>query len=155
VSLFNQLVDQALQNQGKLSPLRIVVEKELLHHDILREMSTAGLLKKLTFIGGTCLRACYGSSRLSEDLDFAGGTDFYRADLANLGQVLMQRLKKNTAYRSQSVNQSGTQAMWIHGSSGSSPAPDSTACRPREFTLISVQSPATTAGPCCCEMYMV
>jgi predicted nucleotidyltransferase component of viral defense system len=49
------------------------VEKELLHHDILREMSMAGLLKNLTFIGGTCLRACYGSSRLSEDLDFTGG----------------------------------------------------------------------------------
>jgi len=48
-------VVQALRNQQGLSPLRIVVEKELLHHDILREISRAGLLATLTFVGGTCL----------------------------------------------------------------------------------------------------
>ena len=69
MSLFEQLVNEALRNQNGLGPLQAVVEKELLHHDILREMSRAGLLASLTFIGGTCLRACYGSSRLSEDLD--------------------------------------------------------------------------------------
>ena len=37
---------------------------------ILREISRAGLLTSLTFINGTCLRSCYGSNRLSEDLDF-------------------------------------------------------------------------------------
>jgi len=93
VSLFNRLISQALENQGELAPLRIVVEKELLHHDILREMSAAGLLKKLTFIGGTCLRACYGSSRLSEDLDFTGGEGFNRESLAALGTVLVDRLQ--------------------------------------------------------------
>jgi predicted nucleotidyltransferase component of viral defense system len=65
----------------------------LLHHDILREMSEAGLLADLTFIGGTCLRACYGSSRLSEDLDFTGGSDFQRSDLAELARVLVDRLQ--------------------------------------------------------------
>jgi predicted nucleotidyltransferase component of viral defense system len=70
-----------------------VVEKELLHHDILREMSEAGLLAGLTFIGGTCLRACYGSARLSEDLDFTGGRDFKRGDLAKLGRVLTEKLQ--------------------------------------------------------------
>ena len=69
MSLFDVLVDEALKNQQELAPLRVVVEKELLHHDILRVLSTAGLLTQLTFIGGTCLRACYGSNRLSEDLD--------------------------------------------------------------------------------------
>jgi hypothetical protein len=93
VSLFDQLVDQALQTRADLSPLRSVVEKELLHHDILREIAAAGLLIGLTFIGGTCLRACYGSSRLSEDLDFTGGNEFRRGDLADLGNVLTQRLK--------------------------------------------------------------
>lgn len=93
MSLFDQLVAQALRNQGELAPLRGVVEKELLHHDILREMSSAGLLKKLTFIGGTCLRSCYGSNRLSEDLDFTGGEDFKREALANLGAVLVDRLQ--------------------------------------------------------------
>jgi len=55
--------------------LRPVVEKELLHHDILREMGQAGLLRELAFIGGTCLRLCYGSPRLSEDLDFTTSLD--------------------------------------------------------------------------------
>ncbi len=69
MSLFDRLVAEAMTNQGELAPLQVVVEKELLHHDILREMSRAGLLKQLTFIGGTCMRACYGSNRLSEDLE--------------------------------------------------------------------------------------
>lgn len=93
MSLFDQLVDQALQNQSEFSSLRVVVEKELLHHDIIREMSAAGLLERLTFIGGTCLRACYGSSRLSEDLDFTGGEAFKREELSRLGQVLVSKLQ--------------------------------------------------------------
>ncbi len=92
MSLFDQLVDEALRAREDLASLRSVVEKELLHHDILREMSGAGLLAGLTFIGGTCLRACYGSSRLSEHLDFTGGNDFRRRDLADLGKILTERL---------------------------------------------------------------
>ncbi len=94
MSLFDQLVDEALRNQDALAPLRVVVEKELLHHDIMREMSTAGLLSNLTFMGGTCLRACYGSSRLSEDLDFTGGAQFSRESLTALAQVLVQSLQR-------------------------------------------------------------
>jgi len=93
MSLFNQLVDEALNNQPHLAPLRMVVEKELLHHDILRELSHAALLKNLIFIGGTCLRACYGSSRLSEDLDFTGGADFSRESLSAIAHVLIGSLK--------------------------------------------------------------
>ena len=91
-TLFDSLVDEALKSRTDLSLLRPVVEKELLHHDILREMSSAGLLSGLTFIGGTCLRACYGSPRLSEDLDFTGGSDFKRSDLTELGKVLKETL---------------------------------------------------------------
>jgi hypothetical protein len=91
--MFDQLVDEALRSRAELTSLRPVVEKELLHHDILREMSEAGLLAGLTFIGGTCLRACYGSSRLSEDLDFTGGSDFRRGDLAELATILTDRLQ--------------------------------------------------------------
>ena len=65
MNLFDQLVGEALRSRADLTTLRPVVEKELLHHDILREMSGAGLLASLTFTGGTCLRACYGSPRLS------------------------------------------------------------------------------------------
>ncbi len=82
MGLFNALVDEAIRNQGELATLRTVVEKEILHHDILRELSHADLLPKLTFMGGTCLRACYGSSRLSEDLDFTGGARFNKAELS-------------------------------------------------------------------------
>jgi len=93
VSLFDRLVDEALKARADLVTLRPVVEKELLHHDILREMSEAGLLKGLTFIGGTCLRACYGSARLSEDLDFTGGVDLRRSDLVDLGRILTDKLE--------------------------------------------------------------
>jgi predicted nucleotidyltransferase component of viral defense system len=93
MSLFDQLVDEALRSRAELTSLRPVVEKELLHHDILREMSEAGLLTGLTFIGGTCLRACYGSARLSEDLDFTGGNRFKKSDLADLARVLTERLQ--------------------------------------------------------------
>lgn len=93
MSLFDQLVGEAVHNQQGLVELRAVVEKELLQHDILREMSSAGLLANLIFIGGTCLRTCYGSSRLSEDLDFTGGADFNREQLSLLAQVLVERLQ--------------------------------------------------------------
>lgn len=93
MSLFDQLVGEALRSRGDLTTLRPVVEKELLHHDILRELSGAGLLTSLTFIGGTCLRACYGSPRLSEDLDFTGGSGFKKEDLSALAGVLTERLQ--------------------------------------------------------------
>jgi len=93
MTLFDQLVGEALRSRGDLTTLRPVVEKELLHHDILRELSGAGLLTSLTFIGGTCLRACYGSPRLSEDLDFTGGSGFKKEDLSALAVVLTERLQ--------------------------------------------------------------
>jgi predicted nucleotidyltransferase component of viral defense system len=93
VSLFDRLVWQAMQAKPELTAVKAVVEKELLHHDILREMSAAGLLAGLTFIGGTCLRACYGSVRLSEDIDFTGGAEFTRGMLASLAGVLEEGLE--------------------------------------------------------------
>ena len=71
MSLFDTLVDSAIRNVPEAAALRPVVEKELLHHDIIREMSSNGLLQELVFMGGTCLRTCYGSVRLSGDLDFS------------------------------------------------------------------------------------
>lgn len=93
MSLFDELVDQALLNRPELSTLRVVVEKELLHHDIMRVLDATGLLKQLTFIGGTCLRACYGSNRLSEDMDFTGGADFTRSQLTTMAKALTEGLK--------------------------------------------------------------
>lgn len=94
MNLFDQLVTEALKNQPNFSTLRIVVEKELLHHDILRVLSQNNLLNNLTFIGGTCLRSCYGGLRLSEDLDFTGGHDFTRDSLSVMGQVLIENLNE-------------------------------------------------------------
>lgn len=53
-----------------------VIEKELIHYDIIRAMSENGFLEHLCFQGGTSLRLCYGSERFSEDLDFTGGLHF-------------------------------------------------------------------------------
>ena len=92
MSLFDKMVNQAIKNQPQLALLKVAVEKELLHHDILRIMSQHAFLEHLTFIGGTCLRCCYGSNRLSEDLDFTGGSDFTREKLSLMGKILIENL---------------------------------------------------------------
>lgn len=75
---FSDLADRAMATAGR-GHMRPVIEKELLHYDILFGLDRDGLLDELTFQGGTALRLCYGSPRFSEDLDFAGGRDFSRA----------------------------------------------------------------------------
>lgn len=80
---FNQLVDEIIMS-GNLASVRPVVEKELLHYDILYALSTGGCLKALVFQGGTSLRLCYGSNRFSEDLDFAGGRHFCSANMKEI-----------------------------------------------------------------------
>ncbi|MCP1105437.1 nucleotidyl transferase AbiEii/AbiGii toxin family protein [Serratia nevei] len=80
---FNQLVDDIVGSDN-LASVRPVVEKELLHYDILYALSNAGLLKSLIFQGGTSLRLCYGSNRFSEDLDFAGGRLFCSANMKEI-----------------------------------------------------------------------
>src|SRR3990167_7991597 len=94
MNLFDQLVTEAIKNQPDLSTLRVVVEKELLHHDILRTLSHNNMLQDLTFIGGTCIRTCYGGTRLSEDLDFTGSTEFSRDSLSDMGEALKSRLNE-------------------------------------------------------------
>lgn len=84
---FEALVDRAVEAAG--APLmRPVIQKELLHYDILFCLDRAGLLDKLVFQGGTSLRLCYGSHRYSEDLDFVGGRDFSSARLAGMKHCL-------------------------------------------------------------------
>lgn len=69
---FAALVERAMSAGGR-AQMRPVIEKELLHYDILFALDQAALLDQLTFQGGTALRLCYGSPRFSEDLDFVGG----------------------------------------------------------------------------------
>lgn len=92
MSTFDTLVEQVISQNTEYPTLRTVIEKELLHYDILRCMSEARFLKNLTFMGGTCLRDCYGSVRLSEDLDFTGGFDFSKNDLSKLGEVIRKTI---------------------------------------------------------------
>jgi len=80
---FNKLVDEIIIGNN-LAANRPVVEKELLHYDILYALSAAGLLKKITFQGEASLRLCYNSNRFSEDLDFAGGRDFCSAQMQEI-----------------------------------------------------------------------
>jgi predicted nucleotidyltransferase component of viral defense system len=91
---FSDVVRLAQQHSG-IAQLLPVVEKEILHHEIIRNLAEAGLLHQLTFIGGTCLRACYGSNRLSEDLDFTGGKRFRAEDLRQLGKVVIKGVRES------------------------------------------------------------
>ncbi|MDX2346188.1 MAG: nucleotidyl transferase AbiEii/AbiGii toxin family protein [Legionella sp.] len=80
---FDVLVELAMKEEG-YAHMRAVIEKELLHYDLLFALDKQGLLDQLTFQGGTSLRLCYGSARFSEDLDFAGGHDFTTSHLIDM-----------------------------------------------------------------------
>lgn len=82
-NLLNALTERAMRDR-QVAHMRTVVQKELLHYDILYSLEQAGLLGDLVFQGGTSLRLCYGADRYSEDLDFAGGPDFSMARFATL-----------------------------------------------------------------------
>ena len=43
-----------------------VIEKEILHHDIMDVMVKQRAMQSLTFVGGTSLRMYYNRSRLSD-----------------------------------------------------------------------------------------
>jgi predicted nucleotidyltransferase component of viral defense system len=61
---FAKLVNHAMQS-ATVSHMRAVIEKELLHYDILFALEKGGLLDQLVFQGGTSLRLCYGGNRFS------------------------------------------------------------------------------------------
>lgn len=84
---FSNLADRAVTQAGH-THMRPVIEKELLHYDILFGLDQEGLLNDLTFQGGTALRLCYSGSRFSEHLDFAGGRDFTRKKLEGIKACL-------------------------------------------------------------------
>ena len=80
---FSRLVGRVMQGAG-VAHMRPVIEKELLHCDILFCLERESLLDNLVFQGGTSLRLCRGGNRFSEDLGFAGGRDFSSAILAGM-----------------------------------------------------------------------
>ena len=89
---FRAIADAIVSNAPGLQNCLPVVEKELLHVEILRAMHDAGLLRNLVFKGGTCLRLCDGADRFSEDLDFSGGEAFKPALLADIEEILRYRI---------------------------------------------------------------
>jgi predicted nucleotidyltransferase component of viral defense system len=98
MTLFDRFVNDILAENNELNLLRPVVEKEILHHEILSVLSSGAMLDNLVFMGGTCLRACYGSQRLSEDLDFAANRDFSKKDFVFLKNELEDRLKNKYGF---------------------------------------------------------
>jgi len=88
---FDALVERAMV-AGEYAHMRPVIEKELLHYDILGSLDRNRLLDGLVFQGGTCLRLIHGAPRFSEDLDFVGGTDFMAQDLESLGECIEREI---------------------------------------------------------------
>ncbi|AEE24893.1 Domain of unknown function DUF1814 [Glaciecola sp. 4H-3-7+YE-5] len=92
--MLDKIVQSALRRNDKLLGLDDVVEKEILHHDILQVLQAEGILQQLTFIGGTSLRVCYNSSRLSEDLGFTAGVNFNASRFDGMAEQLQQHLHR-------------------------------------------------------------
>lgn len=82
------LVLRIQENDPTLKGLGLILEKEILHYDILYALQQSKFLEGLTFCGGTALRLCHGAPRLSEDLDFEGGEDFAAGQMGGIETCL-------------------------------------------------------------------
>lgn len=89
---FRNLANMVLHDDPALAGMRTIVEKELLHYELLDILERGGWLNGLVFQGGTALRLCYGALRLSEDLDFSGGPDFSPRRMTGLAAALEKDL---------------------------------------------------------------
>ncbi len=92
---FRELADvvtRARDCQG----MEAIVEKELLHYELLHALRRGGWLDTLVFQGGTSLRLCHGASRMSEDLDFTAGPSFKAEHMAGLAAYLESSLPEQT-----------------------------------------------------------
>jgi len=82
--MLSRQIQQIVNSDPDYAAIAPVIEKEILHHDIMDALVRFGAMQSLTFIGGTSLRLCYNSPRLSEDLDFNGGYNFKPSDFDGL-----------------------------------------------------------------------
>lgn len=92
---FLKVASELVNRDPGLAACRPAIEKELLHIEILGAMNDAGVLRRLTFKGGTCLRLCHGGVRLSEDLDFSGGPSLDDAILHGIERLLVDRMARS------------------------------------------------------------
>ena len=90
---FNLAAQRAAAEAGG-DHLLPIVQKELLHYEILFALDRANLLQGLVFQGGTALRLCYGAPRLSEDLDFASGPEFDAGSLKDAKAAVERRVQR-------------------------------------------------------------
>ena len=91
--MLNKMVKQIQESNPEILGMDDVFEKVILHHDIIAVFHNQGFLSKITFIGDTSLRLCYGGNRLSEDLDFTCGSSFNREYFKGMDEYLEQFLK--------------------------------------------------------------
>ena len=115
---FLDIAAEIVERDPDLRGCRPVVEKELLHVEILTAMNAAGHLRHLTFKGGTCLRLCHGAVRFSEDLDFSGGKAFDHVLLDDIGDVLRDRIGRQyelevTVSAPKLANETRTANRWV------------------------------------------
>lgn len=92
--MLKQQLEQIVRANPEYAAITPVIEKEILQHDIMDVLVKQGAMQSLTFIGGTSLRMCFNSSRLSEDLDFNGGHDFKPADFDGLDVEIQHYIQK-------------------------------------------------------------
>lgn len=94
---FETMVDGVFRADPGIAYQRTAVEKELFHQDILRILRNSGIIDDLVFMGGTCLRLCYDSSRLSEDLDFSTEKVFSAEEMEHLASAISEGLSSKYA----------------------------------------------------------
>ena len=92
--MLKEVIKQIVNTNPEFAGITPVIEKEILHHDIMAVMVKQGVMQSLTFIGGTSLRLCRNSSRLSEDLGFNGGHDFKPYDFDGLEVEIQKYIQK-------------------------------------------------------------
>ena len=63
--MLREQIRKILEVNPDYAAITPVIEKEILHHDIMDALIRQGAMRTLTFIGETLLRMCYGSARLS------------------------------------------------------------------------------------------
>jgi hypothetical protein len=114
--MLKQQIQQIVAANPAYAAITPVIEKEILHHDIIDVMVKQGVMQQLTFIGGTSLRMCYNSARLSEDLDFNGGHDFKPSDFDGLEfeiqQYIQNKYETNVWVNKPNENKQGNTSSW-------------------------------------------
>lgn len=114
--MLKNYISQIVADNPEFAGITSVIEKEILHHDVMHILVEQGVLQQLTFIGGTALRLCYNSARLSEDLDFNAGHDFKPEQFNGLEVEIQKYLSKkyevNVFVNKPSASRQGNTASW-------------------------------------------